>query len=422
MSDQQTTDTEETRVKPGPEALRQAEVLRQNTVEILPEDELAVRIQMALDEKRPLRIKYGADPSAPDLHVGHVVGLRKLRQFQDLGHQVVFLIGNFTAMIGDPSGKSETRKRLSPEQVAENARTYFEQVYLILDREKTEVVYNADWLGNLNLANVIELAAQTTVARMLERDDFTKRFQSETPIYIHEFLYPLVQAYDSVAVRADVELGGTDQKFNLLLGREVQRSEGQAPQITMTLPLLVGTDGVKKMSKSLGNYIGVSDAPNDIFGKTMSIADELMGDYLRMVLYYGEDDAKALEDQVAGGSLHPRDLKARIASELVALFHGEAAAGEAREHFDRVFRDQQAPEEMEEVEMAIAAGEETMWIAPLLVQAGLAASNRKARQAVGEGSVRIDGEKVGDQDTHLGVGEYVVQVGKRQFRRIRLTS
>jgi len=378
-------------VKPGREALRQLEILKMGTVEILPEDDLGIRIQRSLDSNKPLRIKYGADPSAPDLHLGHVVPIRKLRQFQDLGHQVVFIVGDFTAMIGDPSGKSETRRRLSREEVEANAETYFDQVYMLLDREKTEIHHNSDWLSKLSLTEVIELAAKYTVARMLERDDFEKRYKSGQAIYVHEFLYPLVQAYDSVAIRADVELGGTDQKFNFLLAREIQREMGQEPQVMLTMPLLVGLDGVKKMSKSLGNYIGITEPPQEIFGKTMSISDEQMVSYLGLVLSYTEEAVKDLENRMQSGDLHPRDLKARIARELVAAFHNEQAATDATEHFDRVFRERELPEDIREMEIRLPEGEKDLWIAEALVQAELADSNRKARKAIGEGSVRCDG-------------------------------
>ncbi|HUT23178.1 MAG TPA: tyrosine--tRNA ligase [Sumerlaeia bacterium] len=396
------------------------DIIRSGTVEILPEEEMLAKIQRSLDENRPLRVKLGADPSAPDLHLGHMVQIRKLRQFQDLGHCVVFIIGDFTAMIGDPSGRNETRPRLTPEQVAENARTYFDQVFVTLDRDKTEVAHNSEWLGKLRLADVIELAAKHTVARMLERDDFHKRFADERPIYVHEFLYPLAQAYDSVAVRADVEIGGTDQKFNLLVGREIQRQMGQEPQVILTLPLLLGTDGAKKMSKSLGNYIGITEPPNEIFGKTMSISDELMADYLHLALGYDERAVEDLKGQMERGDLHPRDLKARIADELVRVFHGPQAAKRARSHFDRVFRDRLEPEKMPEMDLRIPEGEDALWIVPALVQAGLCPSNRKARQAIAEGSARRDGEKIPREDARLEPGEYILQVGKRRFRRVRV--
>ena len=407
---------------PSREALRQMEILEQGAVEILPREEFLAKIQASLDENRPLRVKMGADPSAPDLHVGHTVGIRKLRQFQDLGHKVVFIIGDFTAMIGDPSGRSETRKRLTGEQVRENARTYFDQIFLIMDPEKTEVVYNSEWLGKLQFVDIIELAAKYTVARMLERDDFHNRFTKEEPIYVHEFLYPLMQAYDSVAVRADIEIGGTDQKFNLLLGREIQREMGQTPQAILTLPLLVGLDGVRKMSKSLGNYIGISEDPQEIFGKTMSVPDELMGTYLRLALSYPDKEVEEMEGAIKAGTLHPRVLKARIARELVACFHGAEAADQALAHFDRVFRDHQAPEEMGDVALTLDEGEETMWIVPALVKAGFCESNRQARKAITAGSVRKDGERIADEGERLAPGEFVLQVGKRDFRRIRLTS
>lgn len=408
--------------RPGREALRQLEIVRTGTVDLLPEEELAGRIQKALDDNRPLRVKFGADPSAPDLHLGHTVPIRKLRQFQDLGHQVVFIIGDFTAMIGDPTGKSETRPPLSREQVETNAATYFEQVYLLLDREKTEVVRNSEWLGRLTLTETIALAARYTVARMLERDDFSKRFHGERPIYIHEFLYPLVQAYDSVEIRSDVEVGGSDQRFNFLLAREIQRDMGQTPQCVLTMPLLVGTDGQKKMSKSLGNYIGITEAPEEIFGKTMSTPDELMGIYLRLVLGYAEAAAQGFEGDLAAGRLHPRDLKARIAREVVQAFHGPEGAAQAEAHFNRLFREREAPEAMPEAALRVPEGEADLWLAPALVEAGLCESNRKARKAVTDGSVRVDGEKVTDESHRLAPGLYVLQVGKRSFCRATVTK
>jgi tyrosyl-tRNA synthetase len=408
--------------QPGKEALRQAEILTVGAVDILPEKGLAGLIQQAMDANRPLRVKYGADPSAPDLHVGHVVPIRKLRQFQELGHQVVFIIGDFTAMIGDPTGKSETRPRLTDEQVNEHAATYFDQVFLLLDREKTQVVRNSDWLGKLGLAEIISLAAKYTVARMLERDDFSKRFKGERPIYIHEFLYPLVQAYDSVAIRSDIEIGGTDQLFNFLLARDIQREMGQAAQGVLTMPLLPGTDGAKKMSKSLGNYIGITEPPREIFGKAMSVTDELMGDYMRLVLGYSDQTVDDLLREVREGTLHPRTLKARIAGELVATFHNAEAAASAEEHFNRLFREHQAPEEMDEVSLTIEDGNDTLWIALALVRAGLCESNRKARTAIAAGSVKMDGEKITDEDTHLEPAEFVLQVGKRNFRKVSLAK
>jgi len=405
---------------PGPEALRQMEIICSGAVDVLPKEELAGRVQRSLDTGVPLRIKYGADPSAPDLHVGHAVPIRKLQQFQQLGHQIVFIIGDFTAMIGDPTGKSETRPRLTPEQVQNNARTYFNQVFTLLDPDKTEVVYNSKWLSPLNLVDVIALAAKYTVARMLERDDFSKRYKSGRAIHIHEFLYPLIVAYDSVAVRSDLEMGGTDQKFNFLVGRDIQREMGHTPQAILTMPLLVGTDGVEKMSKSLGNYIGISESPEEIFGKMMSLGDERMADYVRLVLLYIEKEALHLEEQVRSGALHPRDFKARVAREIVALFHGPEAGERAENHFNRLFRDHKAPEEMPEVELQIPAGEDTLWMALALVQAGLTDSNRKARKAIQDGAVRMDGEKVSDENAQLQPGERVLQVGKRQFCRVRV--
>jgi tyrosyl-tRNA synthetase len=395
------------------------EIVTAGTVECLPAEGLRDKLLAARKEKRPLRIKLGADPSAPDLHLGHTVQLNKLFQFQKLGHQVVFIIGDFTARIGDPTGRNETRKPLTAEQIESNAATYLEQVFKILDPARTEVVRNADWLAPMTFDEVVRLASQYTVARMLERDDFAKRYAEQRPIHIHEFLYPLVQGYDSVAIRADIEIGGTDQKFNLLVGRELMREAGMTPQCILTLPLLVGLDGVNKMSKSLGNHIGITEPPEEIFGKVMSVPDEMMRDYLVLTLGYTEADAERLVKDVRGGRLHPRDLKARIAGELVERYHGAAAASRAAEHFDRVHREKEVPEEVEEA--ALAAPEGKLGILAILTAAGLTASNGEGRRLIRQGGVKLDGGPLGDETLALTPGNYLIQVGKRRFKRIRLT-
>ncbi|MCO5045408.1 MAG: tyrosine--tRNA ligase [Verrucomicrobia bacterium] len=366
-------------------------------------------LEAKLKENRPLRIKYGADPSAPDLHLGHVVGLNKLREFQDAGHTVVFIIGSFTAMIGDPSGRSQTRKPLSHDQVMQNAETYKKQVFRILDPEKTEVRFNSEWLAPMDFSEVVRLAANVTVAQMLAREDFSKRYSENAPISLVEFLYPLIQAYDSVMVKADVELGGTDQLFNLLLGRELQKEFGQPPQVVMTLPLLEGLDGVQKMSKSLGNYIGVTDAARDMFGKIMSISDELMWRYYSLVLCLSDAEVARQKE------LHPRKAKDELAKRVVARFHGAAAAGEASAEFARVFSQSELPNDIPE--FAIAEAE--LGIVALLVKCQLAASNGEAKRLVEQGAVRIEDQRISDPRANVAVRPgMVVRAGKRGFARI----
>ena len=393
------------------------EVIAAHAVQITPEDELVERLKQFESGGRPLRIKMGADPSAPDLHIGHAVGLRKLRQFQDLGHQVVLIIGDATARIGDPSGKSIARPQLTRDQVDANARTYMDQAFIILDREKTEVRYNSEWLDAMDMSDLLRLMSNYTVARMLERDDFRGRYQGETPIYIHEFLYPLMQAYDSVAIDADVEIGGTDQTFNLLVGREIQDRYGKRPQCILTLPLLVGTDGVKKMSKSLGNYIGLTDAPGDMFGKVMSISDELMETYMRLAAWRSEADIAETRAGLEAGSLHPRDVKAALAAEVVTLYHSAAAARQATEEFDRIFRTGGRPDDMETRQIA-ADSPEGATIGRILTETGLAASNRAARQLIAGGGVQIDDVRIEDPRAIIGPGEHVLQKGSRTFLRL----
>lgn len=381
-------------------------------------DELLVEAELVekLKSGRPLRIKAGFDPTAPDLHLGHTVLINKLRHFQELGHHVMFLIGDFTGMIGDPTGKNVTRPPLSREQILENATTYREQVFKILDPEKTEVCFNSSWFDGLGAAGMIKLAAQHTVARMLERDDFSKRYGNGQPIAIHEFLYPLCQGYDSVAMKADVELGGTDQKFNLLVGRELQKHYGQAPQVILTMPLLEGLDGVNKMSKSLGNYIGINEPPQEIFGKVMSVSDELMWRYYDLLSFLPAAEISGLRADVAGGR-NPRDIKVALAQELVARFHSRQAAENALADFEARFRQGAIPDEMPEVEIVVGGG--GMPIIQALKQAGLTASTSEAIRMIEQGAVKADGARVSDKGLELPVGAAIVlQVGKRKFARI----
>ncbi|MDR3157408.1 MAG: tyrosine--tRNA ligase [Zoogloeaceae bacterium] len=388
--------------------------IKRGCEEVLLESELREKLQAG----RPLRVKAGFDPTAPDLHLGHTVLLNKLKHFQDLGHQVLFLIGDFTGMIGDPSGKNVTRPPLTREQVLENARTYQEQVFKILDPNKTEVLFNSAWFDTLGASGMIRLAARHTVARMLERDDFAKRYADGQPIAVHEFLYPLCQGYDSVALKADVELGGTDQKFNLLVGRELQKHYGQPPQCVLTVPLLEGLDGEKKMSKSLGNYVGIHEPPRDIFGKLMSISDPLMWRYYELLSFRGEAEIARDKAEVEVGR-NPRDLKAALAVEIVARFHGQAAAAAAQEEFAARFRQGVLPDDMPELTLkAEGAG---LSILHALKQAALTASTSDAIRMIRQGGVKADGEKVNDKDLLLSAGATVVlQVGKRKFARVRI--
>ena len=380
-------------------------------------DELLIEAELIekLKGKRPLRVKAGFDPTAPDLHLGHTVLINKLRHFQDLGHHIMFLIGDFTGMIGDPTGKNATRPPLSREQILENAQTYRQQVFKILDPEKTEVCFNSSWFEGMGAAGMIKLAALHTVARMLERDDFSKRYASGQPIAIHEFLYPLCQGYDSVAMKADVELGGTDQKFNLLVGRELQKHYGQSPQCILMMPLLEGLDGVNKMSKSLGNYVGIAEPPKEIFGKLMSISDELMWRYYDLLSFRGNDEIARLRREVADGR-NPRDVKVLLAQEIVARFHTQKDAEDALADFEARFQRGAMPDEMPEV--SVPAGP----VAQVLKQAGLVASTSEALRMIDGGGVRVDGERVSDKGLVFQAGNSIVmQVGKRKFARVSLT-
>ena len=396
------------------------ERIHEGVEELIPDEELLAKLIRSKREGRPLRVKLGADPSAPDLHVGHAVVLRKLRQFQDLGHTVVFIIGDGTARIGDPTGRSETRPQLSEEEVKRNAETYLRQVFLILDESKTEIEYNSRWFNQLTFEDVIRLLASATVARMLERDDFQKRHQAGQAIHLHEFMYPLMQGYDSVMVRCDIEVGGTDQKFNLLVGRDLQREAGQEPQCVLTTPLLVGLDGQSKMSKSLGNHIGITEAPDEIYGKAMSITDGMMEEYFRLALGRPAPEVRRLMEDLQAGRVHPRDLKARLARELTALYHSEEAARAAEERFNRIHRQRQSPDEVGQLTLAADAGGRA-WICRVLVEAGLARSNGEARRLIRGGGLRINGERVEDETMELARGVHQIQAGKRRFLKITLT-
>lgn len=396
----------------------QLRLIRRGCVQIISEESLAEKLARSVASGKPLKIKAGFDPTAPDLHLGHTVLLQKMRQFQVLGHEVIFLIGDFTGLIGDPTGKSETRKPLTPEAVAANAETYREQVFRILDPEKTRVVFNSEWMGALSAADMIQLAARHTVARMLERDDFSKRFQAQRPIAIHEFLYPLVQGYDSVVLEADVELGGTDQTFNLLVGRELQRDYGQSPQCVVTVPILEGLDGVNKMSKSLNNYIGIRESADEIFGKTMSLPDDLMWRYYELLSDQPLEAITALREQVAAGRFHPMQAKKNLASELVGRFHDADSAIQARQTFEAVFGNRELPEEIPEVTLSVGA--EGLGLAAMMCGAGLVASNGAGMRLIRQGAVSVDGERVADARATHAAGEYLLRVGKRRHARIRL--
>ncbi|MCY9588499.1 tyrosine--tRNA ligase [Paenibacillus chitinolyticus] len=404
------------------EAERQVEILRRGAVEIVPEEELKLKIAESLADNRPLKIKLGLDPSAPDIHVGHTVVLHKLRQFQELGHHVQLLIGDFTGRIGDPTGKSETRKQLTEEDVKRNAETYKKQIFKILDPEQTTVCYNSEWLSPLNFADVVELSAKLTVARVLERDDFSKRYTSGQPIHVHEFFYPLMQGYDSVALKCDVELGGTDQKFNLLMGRTLQKEYGVPAQVAIMMPLLEGLDGVNKMSKSLGNYIGIDEAPNEIYGKAMSVPDELMLKYYELATDLSHDELSALRTGIEDGSVHPRDAKMRLAATFVRMYHGEEAASEAERHFVTVFQQRALPDDIEEVELAAGELEDGgIRLVKLLVTLGLQATNGEAKRSIQQGGVRLNEEKVTDPNASVEVKDGdILQVGKRKFAKIKL--
>ena len=393
-------------------AKEQLKTLRRGTSEIIDEKDLAELLEKGV----PLKIKAGFDPTAPDLHLGHTVLLNKMKQFQDLGHEVIFLIGDFTGRIGDPTGRSETRKNLTSDEVKNNAKTYLEQVFKILDSEKTIVAYNSEWMEKFTSVNMIELAAQYTVARMLERDDFQKRLAKNLPVSIHELMYPLIQGYDSVALKSDVELGGTDQKFNLLVGRDLQRSYGQKPQIVLTMPLLEGTDGVQKMSKSLGNSIGVLDSPNEMFGKIMSISDELMWRYFELLSQVPTDDLRSMREMAKSGALNPKSAKIQLAKELVALYHSSELAEAASIEFENVFKKKNLPED---IPVITGWGSEKRNICNILKENKLTDSTSAARRLIQQGSVSVNGEKVSDVNQEFsGDQEFMVKVGKKRYLKI----
>lgn len=398
------------------EALKQLDLLKRGTAEVIPEDELLKKLENSIRLGRPLLAKLGLDPTAPDIHLGHTVVLNKLRQFQDLGHEVHLIIGDFTGRIGDPSGRSETRRQLTEEEVIANARTYETQIFKVLRRDRTEIHFNSAWLSSMRLPDVINLAAKYTVARMMERDDFSQRFKEGFPISIHEFFYPLMQGYDSVVLKADVELGGTDQKFNLLVGRNLQREYGQEPQVAMTMPILEGTDGVQKMSKSLGNYIGITEDASEMYGKTMSIPDELIIRYFELLTRVPMEEIRAMEEGMKSGKLNPRDVKMRLARQIIVMYHDEGEARKAEAGFKRVFQQGEIPEDMEEFKLS----QEPIWLPKLLVEAGLVKSTSEGKRMIKQGAVKIDGERIEDDTVDVVCQDgQVIQVGKRRFVRIK---
>ena len=396
-------------------AAEQFRLISRGVADLLPEDEFKKKLEKAVATNTPLIVKLGLDPTAPDIHLGHTVVLRKLKLFQDFGHKVIILIGDFTARIGDPTGKSVTRPPLTEEQVITNAKTYQEQIFKVLDPEKTEVRFNSEWLSKLDFADVLKLASKYTVARMLERDDFHKRYTEGRPISIHEFMYPLMQGYDSIALKADVEFGGTDQTFNLLMGRHLQGEEGMPEQTIITMPILEGLDGVQKMSKSLGNYIGISEAPSEMYGKAMSIPDELMMRYFMLVTDMSIEEQEQLAKDLESGVAHPRDVKMKLAHTIVRLYHGEEAANFGQDEFVRVFQKHAMPTDIPEYKAAIT--EEPVFVPQLLSDAGLTASNGEARRSIKAGAFKIDGEKCNEEHIVLKDG-MVLQVGKRKFIKI----
>ena len=400
----------------------QLKILKRGVSDLISEDELKDKLIEAEKEDRPLKVKLGLDPSAPDIHLGHTVVLRKLKQFQDLGHEVYLIIGDFTGMIGDPTGKSETRNQLTREEVLENARTYEEQFSRVLDPEKTNVVFNGEWLNEMDFADVLELSAHYTVARMLERDDFSKRYNSGKAIGIHEFFYPLMQGYDSVAIEADVELGGTDQRFNLLVGRKLQQEYDQEPQVILMMPLLEGLDGVNKMSKSLDNYIGVDDEPADMFGKVMSIPDDMIVRYFELLTEISMERLNEIKEKMSRDDFNPMELKKELAAEIVEEQHGEEAAVKARKEFESVFSKGNLPEDIPVIEIEETDLEEgELWIVKLVAATGLVDSNSQARRMIKQGAVKIDGEKYEKINLDIEVeDEMIIQIGKRRFAKIKL--
>jgi len=394
----------------------QLDIIKRGTSEIIDEKALALALGKSIKTGKPLRVKAGFDPTAPDLHLGHTVLLQKMKQFQELGHEVVFLIGDFTGMIGDPTGKSETRKSLTPEEVKINAKTYLEQVYKILDKKKTTIMFNSEWMNKFSSTDMINLAARYTVARMIERDDFQKRLTNNQPVSIHELLYPLIQGYDSVAMKSDVELGGTDQKFNLLVGRDLQRAYQMEPQNIITMPLLEGTDGIQKMSKSLGNSIGVMDPPGEMFGKIMSVSDDLMWRYFELLSDIPTSELKSLQDKAAKGEVNPKNVKVQLGKELVARYHSKKAAEQAAQEFENVFKEKNLPTDIPTIK---TWGTEPRWIGKVLADSKVCPSTSDAKRMIKQGAVSVDGEKVTDNNLNLNGGqEYLIKVGKKRFLKI----
>ena len=393
------------------------DVIKRGVSEIIPADDLVIKLERSIKTKKPLRVKLGCDPSRPDLHLGHSVVLRKLRQFQDLGHQAILIIGDFTGMIGDPSGKSKTRPSLTLEETRRNGQSYFEQATKILSTNHVRMEYNSEWLGKMSFADVIMLASKYTVARMLERDDFTERHRAGEPISVHEFLYPLAQAMDSVAIEADIELGGTDQKFNLLVGRDIQREYGQEPQVILTMPLLAGTDGVEKMSKSFDNYIGITDPPREIYGKTLRIPDRLISSYFELTSDISSEELAVIKRQLTDPTVNPRDLKRKLARTLVTMYHSPEAAKSAEEEFDRIFVEKETPDQIEEFHLSLPNGDTS--IIALLVRTQMASSRSEARRLIEQGGVSIDGERVEDANAPIPDKQvFILKVGKRRFLKI----
>lgn len=404
------------------EAERQFNIILSGTEEVIPKEELLSKLRTSLEKNKPLKIKFGVDPTCPDLHLGHAVILRKLKQFQDLGHTVVLLIGDYTARVGDPSGRSSTRPMLSPQEIEENAKTYTEQAFKILDSQKTVIDYNSRWFSKMGFDDILRLAAKFTVARLLERDDFETRYKKGVPIFLHEFLYPIMQGYDSVALECDVEIGGTDQKFNMLAGRELQGDFGQEPQIVITMPILEGIDGVRRMSKSLGNYVGLTDSPTEMFGKIMSIPDELMVRYFKLATDLSSDEVGSIEKGLKTGELHPAETKRKLAWEIVRLYHGEEGADRARAEFDRVFKEKELPSEIPnyDIPQEIVKENGKVWIVRLLTFLGLAKTSGEARRLIEQNGVKIEGRIVEDVDFEFVPRRgQIIQVGKRKFARIR---
>ncbi len=396
----------------------QLQYLLRGSVEVISEKELGKKLEKSISSGQPLKVKAGYDPTAPDIHLGHTLLMQKMKHFQELGHEVIFLIGDFTGMIGDPSGKSIMRKKMTKEEIAENAATYKKQIFKILDPDKTKIVFNSHWMEKMSSTDLIELTSHYTVARMLERDDFHKRYKGQQPISIHEFLYPLIQGYDSVVLKADVELGGTDQKFNLLVGRELQKDFGQEPQVVLTMPLLEGTDGVQKMSKSLDNYIGITEPPGEIFGKIMSISDELMIRYYDLLSDISLSEIKKMKEQLKAGTVNPKDCKVKLAKEIVAKFYSADKANNAAKEFENVFKKKELPLEMPQFN--VKWNNERMWVCHLIKETGLARGSSEAVRLIKQGAVSIDGEKITDSDLRLEKkGMFILKIGKKRFARIK---